>query len=678
MANTRGIRAGRAFVELGVSDKLSAGLRRAQKRLQAFGSAVTGIGLRMAAIAGTAVSAIAVPTIKAASDAQETLSRFEAVFADQADAAKQFAQTLADSVGRSKYEILDALSTFQSFFAGLGFDPAQARQMSQTLQSLALDFASFHNLSDQEAIDRFISALSGSGEVLDRFGVNIRQVALEQELLKMGISKTWGEVTEQEKALARLNVIMGTMGRQGATGDAVKTAGSFANQMKRLKGEVKDAAVTIGTALIPVVSPVVAWMGRAAEVAGEWIAKNQRLVATAFKVGVAVAAAGAALVVVGTAIVGLGAVFGSLAAIAGGVATAIGVVGAAAAALVSPIGIAVTAVLGLGTALLVSTGAGGEALSWLGDQFKRLRDRVASVMGGITDALAAGDVALAAEILWLSLKLVWQKGVASLERVWLAARNFFVTTVHKMWFGAVAAAQLGFHGLEVAWIETTAFLSKTWTRFTSGFKKIWEGATSFVAKRMLEIQGLFDESLDVEAAKQAVDDQLASRLAELDQSAQQDLADRESRRQRERDDAAEMNEATLAEIGRQFEEAQRSLREGSQAQIEETQRALEEARKKLDDAIAEARRKREASDAEDAGPGRTPADLMTEFESRIASLGETVAKGISVRGTFSAAAVAGLASSGTAAERTAKASEQTARNTKQLADAARNGGLAFA
>ena len=57
---------------------------------------------------------------------------------------------------------------------------------------------------------------------------------------------------------------------------------------------------------------------------------------------------------------------------------------------------------------------------------------------------------------------------------------------------------------------------------------------------------------------------------------------------------------------------------------------------------------------------------------------ETVAQGITVRGTFSAAAVAGLASSGTAAERTAKASEQTARNTKQLADAARNGGLAFA
>ena len=37
MADTKGIRAGRAFVELGVSDKLTKGLQAAEKRLKAFG-----------------------------------------------------------------------------------------------------------------------------------------------------------------------------------------------------------------------------------------------------------------------------------------------------------------------------------------------------------------------------------------------------------------------------------------------------------------------------------------------------------------------------------------------------------------------------------------------------------------------------------------------------------------
>ena len=44
MANTRGIKAGRAYVELGVGDKLTAGLKRAQARLRAFGTGVTGWG----------------------------------------------------------------------------------------------------------------------------------------------------------------------------------------------------------------------------------------------------------------------------------------------------------------------------------------------------------------------------------------------------------------------------------------------------------------------------------------------------------------------------------------------------------------------------------------------------------------------------------------------------------
>lgn len=37
MRSAQGIRAGRAFVEIGMSDQLSAGLKQAQARLQAFG-----------------------------------------------------------------------------------------------------------------------------------------------------------------------------------------------------------------------------------------------------------------------------------------------------------------------------------------------------------------------------------------------------------------------------------------------------------------------------------------------------------------------------------------------------------------------------------------------------------------------------------------------------------------
>jgi hypothetical protein len=243
-----------------------------------------------------------------------------------------------------------------------------------------------------------------------------------------------------------------------------------------------------------------------------------------------------------------------------------------------------------------------------------------------------------------------------------------------MWYGALAAAEIVFHALEVSWIETTSFLSKTWTRFTSGFQKVWESASSWVAKRMLEIQGAFDSGLDVEAAKRAVDQQLEARFAEIDQGSQRDLAERESRRVSERDQAAAIHEATLAEIGQSFEDAQAALKANTEAGIAESQAALDEAKRRLEQALAEARAKREAAEAA-GGPSRLPGDLLHD---QIEGLGDLIAKGISVRGTFNALATQGLESDGGAAERTARATEQTAKHTKRLVDAAQSGGLTFA
>jgi len=469
-----------------------------------------------------------------------------------------------------------------------------------------------------------------------------------------------------------------------SAGVAVKTAeemdAGIGGAFRRLLSAVEGIAIAIGEAIE---QPIRRAADALAKIAG-WITKlvkeHRGLVVSILKITAVVIGVGAALIVAGTAIVAVGAVFGSLAAIITGVGAAIGVLGSVLAALLSPIGLVVAAVVGVGAAILTTTGAGAEALDWLGKQFGKLRETVTKVLGGMADALAAGDLALAARILWLSLKVAWQKGVAALNTAWLEARRFFVGTAQKMWFGAVVAAEIGFHAIEVAWIETTAFLAKTWTRFSSGFKKIWEGATSFVAKRMLEIQGLFDSSLDVEAAKKIVDDQLRARLGEIESAKQRSLADREQSRQQQRDQARETHEATLAEIGRQLDEAQQNLDDQTNTKIEQTQRALDEARRQLDEAIAEAARKREeaAAEGEDAGPG-SPQSLVARIQRQLAGLGATLAgSDATARGTFNALAIQSLATSDAAAERTAKATEQTARNTRQLADTARSGGLTFA
>ena len=57
MALSKGIRAGRAFVELFADDsKLVAGLNRAAARLKAFGASVSAIGMKMATLGGVALA----------------------------------------------------------------------------------------------------------------------------------------------------------------------------------------------------------------------------------------------------------------------------------------------------------------------------------------------------------------------------------------------------------------------------------------------------------------------------------------------------------------------------------------------------------------------------------------------------------------------------------------------
>ena len=129
--------------------------------------------------------------------------------------------------------------------------------------------------------------------------------------------------------------------------------------------------------------------------------------------------------------------------------------------------------------------------------------------------------------------------------------------------------------------------------------------------------------------------------------------------------------------GQDFENAQEALRKGTEAGLAESQAALDAAKQKLAAAIEEARKKRKAADAE-KGSGRPQRDLLADVEDRLSGLGDRIAKGISVTGTFSAAAVSGLGTGGDTAERTASATEATAKNTKRLLDASADNGLRFA
>lgn len=302
----RSIEAGQAFVR-GTYDgsQLDAGLANAQRRLKRFASQANRIG-RRALVTGGLIAAIATPTIAAASKAEETMSKFNTVFGENATAAKAWSDDLAKAIGRGKTQVASFVGNTQDLFVPLGFAADEATRLSKEVTTLAFDLASFNNMQDADTIRDLHAALTGSGEVMKKYGVVLSEAAVKQELLNQKMDPKLA--TNQQKVQARLNIILA--GTTAAQGDALRTAGSFANQMKALEGRVDDAASSLGSNLLPVVTPVVTQLAHLAEATGVLIAANPELSRTVLVLGAGVGALGVTLVTVGSVINGVSATVG--------------------------------------------------------------------------------------------------------------------------------------------------------------------------------------------------------------------------------------------------------------------------------------------------------------------------------------------------------------------------------
>jgi hypothetical protein len=210
---------------------------------QKIGAALSSMKI-YAVAAAAALSALGYKAIEAAGDAVEIQNKFEAVFKETSKSAEIWAEDFSDTVGRSTLETLQYLSTFQDTFVPLGFNREEAAQLSEQLTQLSVDLASFNNQADTETIAALQSALVGNHETMRRYGVIITQTTLDQELMNMGIEDGINSATEMEKVQARLNIIMNSTA--DAQGDAVRTSGSYANQLRALKGNISDVMAEAG------------------------------------------------------------------------------------------------------------------------------------------------------------------------------------------------------------------------------------------------------------------------------------------------------------------------------------------------------------------------------------------------------------------------------------------------
>jgi hypothetical protein len=187
----------------------------------------------------------------------ETVNRsFERVFGNLSSAAGEELDKVANALGRSTTALKKGAVSFDTFFRGLGFASKEAADMAINLQKLSLDLASFFGIADENAQKRMLAALAGSPEVLDQFGINLKQQELQNELYRMGLKSTVQMTDEVTKSTARLNIIMRSMTNSGIVGDAARAMDTYAGKVKEMGAAWITFKEDVGNIILPAITDI--------------------------------------------------------------------------------------------------------------------------------------------------------------------------------------------------------------------------------------------------------------------------------------------------------------------------------------------------------------------------------------------------------------------------------------
>lgn len=250
------------FVNItGDSKGLDREFARVKKSAGAFGNVLQGVlqGVGQAAFRsmtrglGAVISEMG-RAVNAASDLEESINKVGVVFGESAQEVLDWSKTSATAMGQSQHAALEAAGTFGNLFTSMGVGRDQAADLSTELVQLASDLASFNNVSPEEALIALRSGIVGEIEPLRRFGVSLSAAAVESKALEMGLAATSKELTEQDKILARYELIL--QQTANAQGDFARTSDGLANQQRIFAANMQNAAATIGQAFAPVATTV--------------------------------------------------------------------------------------------------------------------------------------------------------------------------------------------------------------------------------------------------------------------------------------------------------------------------------------------------------------------------------------------------------------------------------------
>lgn len=539
------IKAGKAYAEISLKDRMSAGLDTAKKKFESFSK-----GMATAAGYLTAAGSLVLGGLGAGIAA-------------------------AMSIGSELTDVSDRTGV--------------ATDMLSALAAVAADTGA--TLSDVEAglrgLSKFTFAVSKGGkqaaQVLDMLGISANDFLRADAIGRLGMIAD-GLARIQDPAL-RSALAMATLGKGGAMlipmlsagskgledmianaqrlgivldKDAIAKADEMERQFALLKQQGTAALFAIGAAVAEPMTQFIQAVQEGMATVIEFLKANKTAVRVVGVVGLTLVAVGSlVLAFAGTAQLAAFVIggFTSAMTVASAAVAAFGTVVAVVKAILAPELLIIYGIVGLVTLALVAgvwawtawTESGQAAASRVGQTFQWLGALVSQTMGGIFDAIMAGDWALAFEIGVQAMNVVWLRSMAGFTAMWASFTGFF----SDAWTNVVGYVKSAFVGLlpmavgvltsiqafVVDWANSIAEALGLSIRFDGldGLNQLKANVEVYANDRKQQIASETQQQL---AANQKVRDDRVAQARYAVRAAQDDLTDMTGKARRSREDMA--------------------------------------------------------------------------------------------------------------------------------------------
>lgn len=176
----------------------------------------------------------------------------------QPDGKGDLAETGLPSLGINPNLLMNYQATFGQMASSMGVTSENALKLSNALTMIGADLASVKNLNFKDVWNDMASGLVGMSRTLDKYGVNIRNVNLQEKLSELGIKAKINTLNQQDKALLRTIILLDST--KYAWGDMSRTIEQPANQLRLLQSNFSNLARAIGNLFLPIVAKVLPYI----------------------------------------------------------------------------------------------------------------------------------------------------------------------------------------------------------------------------------------------------------------------------------------------------------------------------------------------------------------------------------------------------------------------------------